>query len=596
MIDIKTIKLVVWDLDDTFWTGTLSEGGATPIKQNMQLVRDLTNCGIINSICSKNELDETRQHLIELGIWDEFVFASINWEAKGPRLQQMLDQMALRPVNVLFLDDNTSNLGEAQHFLPQLQVAGPEVIPELVSQVAALQPKDIAHKRLKQYKVLEQKAEESKSFGSNEEFLYSSQICVEMHDDCMDKAERLHELLMRSNQLNFTKKRISIDELRTILADTSYHCGYVSVTDRFGDYGIVGFYAVHEGVAEHFLFSCRTMGQMIEQWVYAQLGFPELEVVGEVRTQLNKTDCPGWINQSKQHSSASSNTEEHTKHDIKVLLKGPCDLSHSEMYIRIAERFDTEYTYVTDSGLTIDVYNHSVHILGAHEYTEDDKHLILNECSFLDENALNSRFFNGDYDVIFLSTLIEAVRGIYHRKGTELRVAYFSDTKVGFGEFANRWDYEGLTTPDMYVHFLEQCLAWLPEKTTLCLILGPTQVYDGCESGKAYYTKMNEIVLSFAQTHERIRCIKTDDCIHDRGDFTDSLTHFASRVYFEIAQQMINVIQDVCHTHIHQNNAWIKSKNIVLTSIRRILVRMLPARSNLYAGFSKVYKRWTHKR
>ena len=39
MIDIKTIKLIVWDLDDTFWTGTLSEGGATSIAENIQLVK-----------------------------------------------------------------------------------------------------------------------------------------------------------------------------------------------------------------------------------------------------------------------------------------------------------------------------------------------------------------------------------------------------------------------------------------------------------------------------------------------------------------------------------------------------------------------------
>ena len=55
MIRIETIKLVVWDLDETFWTGTLSEGGARIPEDNVQLVKDLTDCGIINSICSKNE-------------------------------------------------------------------------------------------------------------------------------------------------------------------------------------------------------------------------------------------------------------------------------------------------------------------------------------------------------------------------------------------------------------------------------------------------------------------------------------------------------------------------------------------------------------
>ena len=60
MIDLKTINLVVWDLDDTFWEGILSEGGAILPEENAKLVRDLTDCGIINSISSKNEYEPTK--------------------------------------------------------------------------------------------------------------------------------------------------------------------------------------------------------------------------------------------------------------------------------------------------------------------------------------------------------------------------------------------------------------------------------------------------------------------------------------------------------------------------------------------------------
>ena len=130
MIDINTIKLVVWDLDDTFWKGTLSEGGAILPDANAELIRNLTDCGIINSICSKKEYEPTKKHLQELGVWDYFVFPSINWDSKGPQLKDKLDKMALRPVNVLFLDDNPSNLGEAKHFLPNLQIGSPEVISD----------------------------------------------------------------------------------------------------------------------------------------------------------------------------------------------------------------------------------------------------------------------------------------------------------------------------------------------------------------------------------------------------------------------------------------------------------------------------------
>lgn len=390
MLNIKTIKLIIWDLDDTFWKGTLSEGGAHAIAENIQLVKDTTDAGIINSICSKNEANPTIQYLKQLGIMDYFVFASINWENKGFRIKQMIDQMALRPQNVLFLDDNVHNLNEAIHLLPDLQIAEPKVIQELIKQVESLPKKDVTHKRLNQYKILETKAQEAKSYDSNEAFLYASNIRVETHTDCLSQTERLHDLIMRSNQLNFTKKRISQEELVTLLNDNHYQCGYVSVVDNFGDYGIVGFYALRDNVLEHFVFSCRTMGQMIEQWVYAQLGFPHLDVVGDVRTQLNKTECPQWINQTNCIITHDDIKQQNTS--CNILLKGPCDLAHSQSYLRQVGHINTEFTYVDNTGKIIEGYNHSVHILGLHEYSESDKEIIAKECQFVDKAMLDGHF------------------------------------------------------------------------------------------------------------------------------------------------------------------------------------------------------------
>ena len=87
-------------------------GGVNLPNEHRTLIENLTDCGIINSICSKNDYDSTVEELKKLEIWDHFVFASINWENKGIRIKNIIDQMALRPVNVLFLDDNTFNIKE----------------------------------------------------------------------------------------------------------------------------------------------------------------------------------------------------------------------------------------------------------------------------------------------------------------------------------------------------------------------------------------------------------------------------------------------------------------------------------------------------
>ena len=594
MIDIKTIKLIVWDLDDTFWTGTLSEGGATAIAENIQLVRDTTDAGIINSICSKNEHEPTVAHLKKLGIWEHFVFASINWDNKGARLQHMIDQMALRPQNVLFLDDNVHNLQEAKHFMPLLQVAEPNVITELIAQVAELPKKDTAHKRLKQYKVLEEKAEAAKSFDSNEAFLYSSNIRVEMHTDCENQVERLHDLILRSNQLNFTKKRISEEELRALLADKDCQCGYVSVTDNYGDYGIVGFYAIRNHLAEHFVFSCRTMGQMIEQWVYAQLGFPELEVVGEVRTQLNKTDCPAWINQDVTVSGNRLAGSGNDVTDCKILVKGPCDLSNSLSYIHSSGNIESEFTYVDNRGMVIDTYNHSVHIRGLHEYSEADNKMLQEDCPFIDPAMLHGTFFTGDYDLIFLSSLIESTYLIYRRKGTNVRVVmnYYNRYLESDTAFLSKYESEGYTTPEQYAQFLQDCINWLPKKTILCVILGAT--YGGGNEAKQHKA-LNDVVKELAGTEPRIKYIDVDEFAKNESDFTDGLNHYQTRVYFEIAQAMIRIAGEVTGVKFTSYNVSRTWSSRILKIIRNFVKKCVRPNTNSFKVLQRIYKKMMNK-
>lgn len=614
MISINTIKLIIWDLDETFWSGTLSEGGARIPEGHIRLIKDLTDCGIINSICSKNEFDPTKKALQDAGVWDLFVFPSINWESKGPQLKDKLDKMALRPVNVLFLDDNLSNLGEAKHYLPEIQTGGPELIPELIRQVGALEKKDLKHKRLAQYKILETKDQVSKSFSSSEDFLYDSHIQVKVHTDCTNQIQRIHELLLRSNQLNYTKNRISIEELESILSNQEYECGYVTVKDKFGDYGIVGFYAKKGNRLEHFLFSCRTMGQKIEQWVYAQLGFPELEVVGEVRTQLNRTECPGWINQPEPSVADSTQTDKKAL-SCRILMKGPCDLSHSLVYIKGSDQIDTEFTYVSNAeGQIIDAHNHSVHIEGLHTYTEQDKEAIVRDCMFVDPDMLSGTFFTKKYDLIVLSTLIESTYQIYRKKGTDLRVVFggldltdpeqwdsYVDgrtyaggnrfTKEFLRSFSDKYECLGLTTPEMYVSFLQKCLDWLPEDTSLCLILGATKVFDGQEDVKERHRLLNTAVKAFAQDHPRIKYVEIDDCINDPSDFAGEINHYSSKVYFEIAQRIIGVIQSVTGTKLESYSSKMVVVDNLTLKIRKMLKKMVSQDSVIYRKLKDVYNR-----
>ena len=43
----KPVKLVIWDLDETFWKGTLSEEGIEQIQGHIDMIRTLIDRGIM---------------------------------------------------------------------------------------------------------------------------------------------------------------------------------------------------------------------------------------------------------------------------------------------------------------------------------------------------------------------------------------------------------------------------------------------------------------------------------------------------------------------------------------------------------------------
>lgn len=81
----EPVKLVIWDLDDTFWKGTLGEGDVELVEDHAVVVRELNRRGIINAICSKNDFAMAKQRLQAAGLWDEFVFPELAGLLRGRR-------------------------------------------------------------------------------------------------------------------------------------------------------------------------------------------------------------------------------------------------------------------------------------------------------------------------------------------------------------------------------------------------------------------------------------------------------------------------------------------------------------------------------
>ncbi len=430
----EPVRLVIWDLDETFWTGTLSEGGITTVEAHMNVVRVLNARGIVNSICSKNEFAQTETELRKHGIWDQFVFPRIAFAAKGEMIKQIIEAAQLRTPSVLFIDDNPMNINEALHYNPGIQVCAPSAIAGLLDDPRCKGKPDPSLTRLARYRVLEKKFLDQVAKGSdNREFLRQSEIRISFHYDIMAEFPRIHDLVNRTNQLNFTKRRWpeDIEEAKAVYLeefakDFETHCGYVKVSDRYGSYGIVGFYLRRKLGCVHFLFSCRTLNMGVEQFVWQRLRRPRINIVGEVVSELG--DDPDWLSVVDDADSDSAGAGASR---TSICLRGACDLSMMSHYLRT--RFNTiEETSYPYQGWIIHPLARAVAL--ADELDTEAGKAFIAKMPGLPPDVFSTALNTRAADVYVLSFSQERFAHLYQSRSTGLTIP-LSNSTVGNIEF-----------------------------------------------------------------------------------------------------------------------------------------------------------------
>lgn len=577
-MDFSKIKIIIWDLDDTFWDGTLSEGGIKAIDNNIQLIKDLTDHGIINTICSKNDYEPTVVELEKLGVKDYFVFNSINWNPKGPRISSLLKEMGLRAINALFIDDNIVNLNEAKHYEPDLNIFEPTIISDLTHYISSVPAKDISHSRLNNYKILEKKRNSKKTYSDNESFLYASDTRVSIKHDCIENLERIYELIQRTNQLNYTKLRSSKQELESLLRDNGIQSGYITVKDAFGDYGIVGFYAIKDKKCIHFLFSCRTIGQGVEQYVYATIGYPHLKVQGIVINNVTNDPAPKWINQGNK-----DNTNINSKIKGKIVFKGPCDLMGLTSYLK-AENLICELTYFSDTR-----HNNMEHqgcmtnFIQIPNLSPDDINYLVENCIFNDTKLYKTSLYDNDVKLIFLSSLHEFHFGIYRHKERNIKIAFgewnhpmtdpnewqgYIDnstwtssnkfTREFLVKFSQTWEFIGRKKYSDYISEIEHFLTLIAPNTHVCIFMGSEIPFQGktTESWKnrhKVHKEINSKLRSLAKLYPRLHLIDYTELISSPKDYTDSINHLQRYIHYKAAEKANEIIENVLGVKIKQS-------------------------------------------
>lgn len=265
----QKIKCVVWDLDNTIWNGVLLEDENVTVKEEaVRVIKQLDEWGVLQSISSKNDYDTAKNKLLELDLWQYFIYPQINWNSKSEAVKEIARCINIGIDTLAFVDDQEFEIDEVSYSCPEVMCINAKEICNML-EMDRMVPKFItsdSKNRRKMYQSDIVRNDAEKEFvGTKEEFLSSLNMVFKISRAKEEDLQRAEELTVRTHQLNSTGYIYSYDELKEFIESDKYEVIVTQLEDKYGAYGTIGLALIekNESVWELklLLMSCRVMSK-----------------------------------------------------------------------------------------------------------------------------------------------------------------------------------------------------------------------------------------------------------------------------------------------------------------------------------------------
>ncbi|MEN9565444.1 MAG: hypothetical protein RLZZ69_640 [Cyanobacteriota bacterium] len=265
----KTIKCVVWDLDNTLWKGVLLQDDRVYLKSNViDIIKTLDNRGILQSIASKNERTKAIAKLTELGLQEFFLYPQINWNSKASSIKKIAESINIGIDAIAFIDDRLFELEEVKFSHPEVLCIDAASLNQLLD-MSEMNPRfiteDSKKRRLMYLSDIDRDRAESEFVGPQQEFLATLNMHFTISSAQEEDLQRAEELTVRTNQLNTTGYTYSYEELNQFRQSDKHKLLIASLEDKYGTYGKIGLALVEcqdsLWTIKLLLMSCRVMSR-----------------------------------------------------------------------------------------------------------------------------------------------------------------------------------------------------------------------------------------------------------------------------------------------------------------------------------------------
>lgn len=294
------LKAVFVDLDNTLYEGILGEDGPegltiTPghhaLQRELAALRDR---GVFLGLTSKNRLEDVEK-LFEvrgdfpLGL-EDFSIVDVSWEEKHLAISRGLGQLGIGSDATIFVDDNPGEIMSVARVLPDIRTVHATADGHLTARTLLYTPGlwrwGVVEEDLK--RIDDQRANIARTAILSEvrdphEYLESLGIRLTFHVNPRQKAARLSDLSLKTNQFNLSFLRLNQSDVLKYM-EPNHVAVAVSLEDRLSDSGVIAMVLIRfdsfTAFVDEVTVSCRALGRQLEDAV----------VIGAIKVAVMQTD------------------------------------------------------------------------------------------------------------------------------------------------------------------------------------------------------------------------------------------------------------------------------------------------------------------
>lgn len=291
-------KLLVLDLDDTLWGGTIGDDGIEGIALGpdhgprgeafaawQQYVSALGRRGVALAVCSKNAPETAAtgfDHPASALRREDFSAFACSWDDKASGLLRIAEELELGLDAMVFADDNPAECLLVRQQLPQVETVDLGTDPaRFIERLEAghwfdhqqYTPADLG--RTMAYAARRHAQAARHQVADLADYLRSLEMVGRLAIAQPSELPRLAQMELKTNQFNLTTRRHSQAALAASLQDPDRLVLSLHLQDRFGDHGLVSsLVAVREGSTwriDSWVMSCRVFSRTAEAFMLAGL-------------------------------------------------------------------------------------------------------------------------------------------------------------------------------------------------------------------------------------------------------------------------------------------------------------------------------------